>query len=166
MKLLPVFLVLLVFAPLLAVGGESYFFNRKAGPKFDEKLVEDGHLFIVIPIKRLETPKAKAIHASQADLGEGRKYQIQIDLAGDPPEAWGNEGLLIKLGEDVIDRGISFGGGEKPMMHVEADDPEKIRKWCKLLGELLKIPEDKIGIDLTPPKKEAEEEEAEDVPAR
>jgi len=60
---------------------------------------------------------------------------------------------MLKLGDEIIMEGILFSKSpeqnSRPLCHIEADDPEKIKRWCKLLGTLLKIPENRVEIDLT-----------------
>lgn len=142
-------LVPLAFFPLLAVGEESYFFTYATKPRAAEKRIEGEVFHMTMPIKKIEPPKASSIYTSHQGLGRGREYQIQVDLAETPAEGWLP---LLKLGDDVIDQGIflslSEGEGESSF-HVQNDDPDKIRRWTRLLGELLKVPADQIEIDLT-----------------
>ena len=147
MKLLP---VLLAFTPLLAIGEESYFFKYPNDKPKREIRIEDSKLHVVTPIEKIATPKAVSLYASHAGLGRGREYQIQIDLA-----AKAERGLLpmVKLGDDVITGGIymslSADENSTSSYHLESDDPEQIKRWCPLLATLLKIPQDRIEIDLT-----------------
>lgn len=162
MKLLPILSLCLALAPLVAVGEDAFFFHRAGAV---EKRVEGDELRIVIPIKKMDPPKASAIYVARQDLGRGRKYHIQIDIAEPLPYDW--KIPMIKLGDDVIDGGMHFGGGEKPDLHVESDDLEKIKKWSKLLAKLLKIPEDEIEMDLRSSEERREAEKAmEEEPAR
>jgi hypothetical protein len=172
MRLPSILSLFLAMIPLLAAGGESYFFIRLRDAKEVVKRVEGDELHIVIPIKKVAPPKASSIYACRQDLGPGRKYQIQIDLAAELPEEWGVP--LVKLGDEVIDRNIIYSPGDPITLHLESDDPEKIKRWCKLLGELLKIPDDEIEMDFRDSevrKREAEErwkekEKREGAPAR
>ena len=174
MKFLPILSLCMALAPLVAVGGESYFFTRSSNAKDVVKRVEGNELHIVIPIKKVEFPKAVSIYATRQDMGPGRKYQIQIDLAEELPKEWGVP--MVKLGDDVIDREILYSPGDPITFHLQSDDPEKIKLWCKLLGELLKIPEDEIEIDFTDPEvrrresekrwEEREKEKSQRAPAR
>jgi hypothetical protein len=143
-------LAILALTALTAVGEESYFFDRASKAKNFEKRIEGEQLHILIPIKRIAAPKATSIYALHQGLGLGRKYQIQIDLEKTPEKGWLP---MLKLGDDVIDGGIylslSDKEGASSSLHIESDDPEKIRRWCKLLGTLMEIPEGQIEIDLT-----------------
>ena len=141
--------VIFSLTPLLAVGEDSYFFDYATKPRVAEKRIEGEVFRITMPIKKLTPPKASYIHAYHQGLGRGRAYQIQVDLAEQPAEDWFP---LLKLGDEVIDQGISLNrteGEAGTSFHVESDDPDKIRRWTRLHGELLKVPEDQIEIDLT-----------------
>lgn len=151
-KLLPIALVLL---PIFAATGESFFFEYTQGPKPTEQRIEGGRLETVTPIRKIEAPQASAIFASYTGLGPGREYQIQVDFKTAPAELWLPK---AKLGDDIITSRISSSGGEdgSPFSYnIEGSDPEKIKAWTQELGELLRVPEDRIDIDLT--KSEADE---------
>jgi hypothetical protein len=158
--------ILLGLVPLLASGGESYFFVYSKEARPTEKIIEDKHLQVVIPIRKIDPPSASSIFAYHQGLGPGREYQIQVNLKKTPPKDWLP---MLKLDDDVIIKGIHIGLSDKPddtsTYSLQGDDPEKIRRWCLLLGTLLKVPQDQIEIDLTkggwdtaPPADENEEE--------
>ena len=83
-------------------------------------------------------------------LGPGREYQIQVNLDTSPEQGWLP---MLKLGDEIIMEGISVARPSDPKFtssfSLEGDDPKKIRLWCQLLGELLKVPENRIEIELT-----------------
>jgi len=60
---------------------------------------------------------------------------------------------MLKLGGEIIMDGISVARPDNPRFassfSLEGDDPEKIKQWCQLIGDLLKVSKDKIEIDLT-----------------
>ena len=162
MKLVAMLPILLACAPLLAVGEDSFFFHKVGAM---ENRVEGETFHLTFPIKKIDPPKASAIYVSRQDMGYGRKYRIQIDLVGPLPDDWMPP--MMKLGEDVIDGGIYGGGGERPDVHVQSDDLEKIKKWTKLLAKLLKIPEEEIEVDMrSAEERKKAEKEAEDAPAK
>ena len=146
MKLLT---LLLTFIPLLASGEESYFFKLKKGHPSDLR-IEGEQLHFVLPIQKLDPPKATAIMAFHQGLGPGREYQIQVNLETTPEKGWLPR---LKLGGEIIMEGISVASPGDPKFassfSLESDDPKKIKLWCQLLGELLKVPENRIEIDLT-----------------
>jgi hypothetical protein len=53
---------------------------------------------------------------------------------------------------------VSYSNSKKrpASLFIESDDPEKIRRWCSLLGTLLALPEDDVIVDL------AEDDETDD----
>lgn len=142
-------LVLLAGTRILAAAEESYFFIYKKGEAGPELRLEEDRLHTVHPIQRIDPPKAKQIFARHQGLGKGREYQIQVDLEGTLEERWFP---MLKLGDDIITRGISvsYSNDKKQpsSFSIEHDDPETIRRWCRLLGPLLKLPEDQIDLDL------------------
>ncbi len=142
-------LLLLGCLPFVAWGEESYFFVYKKGGVNAEMRIEGDHLHTVKQILKIDPPKAKQLIAFHQGLGSGRAYQIQIDLNDQLEESWFP---MLKLGDDLITGGISvsYSNSERrpASISIESDDPEKIRKWCALLGTLLALPESRIDIDL------------------
>src|SRR5688500_11712031 len=147
--------ILLAIVPLLASGQgeESYFFKSIKGPRATESRIEGNSLHLVIPIQKIDPPKASGIFAGYAGLGPGRGYFIQIDLAEPPAKDWLP---MLKLGDDVLTKGMSLGRSDRPDVPstytIETDDPEQAHRWCRLLGKLLKLPQKLIDIDLTNPE--------------
>ena len=139
--------------PLLASAEESFFFIRVGGAKELVKRVEGDELHVVMPIERVVLPKVKSIYAFRQDMGKGRKYQIQIDLASDLPKRW--EAPAAKLGDDILERTF-YSPGDPASLHLEFDDSEKIEIWCNLLGKLLNVPQEEIEIDLRDPDQKGE----------
>ena len=135
-------LALLTFAPLLALGEESYFFKYpKGGPKREIR-IEDSKLHAITPIEKMPPLKAASIYASHAGLGKGREYQIQIDLV-DKPE--GNGVPMVKLGDEVITGGIY-------MSMSPGDGKRMVYRWHtvelasgKILGEGMTIENGKVS---------------------
>ena len=134
--------------PLLAFGGESYFFSFAGEPTGQR--IEGQNLHIVLPIQKLDPPEASSIIAFHQGLGPGREYQIQVNLKTSPKKGWMP---MLKLGEEIMIDGLSVSRPDDPRFassfSLEGDSPEKIKQWCKLLGELLSLPEARIQIDLT-----------------
>jgi hypothetical protein len=145
MKLL---IILFGAIPLLACGGESYFFTFAGQPTGQR--IEGENLHIVLPIQKIAPPKASSIIAFHQGLGPGREYQIQVNLRTSPKAGWLP---MLKLGGEIIMDGISVARPDNPRFassfSLEGDDPEKIKQWCQLIGDLLKVSKDKIEIDLT-----------------
>lgn len=144
-------LISLVIAciPLVAAAGESYFFVYKKGSGETERRIEENRLHTVNGIQKIDPPKATRLTAFHQGLGSGRAYQIQIDLEGTLEEHWYP---MLKLGDDIITGGIMVGYSNSrkwpSSVSIEHDDPEKITRWCGLLGSLLGLPADRIDIDL------------------
>jgi hypothetical protein len=157
MKLLA---ILFSSIPFLVFGGESYFFTLVGEPTGQR--IEGENLHIVLPIKKLDPPVASSIIAYHQGLGPGREYQIQVNLKSSPKKRWMP---MLNLGGEIIMDGVSVARPDDARFassfSLEGDDPEKIRQWCKLLGNLLKLPAERIKINLT---KEAEQDGA-DQPA-
>jgi hypothetical protein len=126
---------ILAFAPLLAIGEESFFFTYTKGGPARQVRVEDSELHVVTPIRKIAPLKATSISAHHQGLGPGRAYQIQVDLAAKPE---GDSIPMVKLGDDVISGGIylslSSDGKIPEAYHLQSDDPEKIQRWCRCSG--------------------------------
>ena len=141
-------LTLIASIPLLAFGGESYFFTISGEPT--GQLIKGERLQLELPIRKIDPPEASSISAFHQGLGPGRKYQIQVHLKESPLKGWVP---MLKLDEEIIINGITVARPADPKFassfSLEADDPKKIERWCQLLAELLKIPKDHIEIDLT-----------------
>ena len=52
----------------------------------------------------------------------------------------------------------SSNGTLPPALFLENDDPKEITRWCKKLGPLLKIPKNRIEVDLEKPKQTKKEQ--------
>lgn len=141
-------LSLFAFLPLMAFGGESYFFTISSDPK--EMRIEGEHLHLVLPIQKLQPPRALSISAYHQGLGAGRDYQIQVHLAASPAKDWLPS---LNLDGEIIMDEISVSRPEDPSFassfSLESDDLKQIERWCQLLAALLKVPKDRVEIDLT-----------------
>lgn len=139
---------LLTFLPLIAFGGESYFFTITFEPT--EQRIEGEHLHLEFPIQKLPPPRASSISAYHQGLGAGRDYQIQVHLEASPAKGWLPS---LNLDGELIMEGISVSRPDDPSFassfSLESDDPKQIERWCQLLAALLKVPKDRIEIDLT-----------------
>jgi hypothetical protein len=144
MKLLA---ILFSAVPLFAFGGESFFFTLAGKP--GGQRIEDDSLHLSVPIRKIPPPEASSIIAFHQGLGQGREFKIQINLKSSPEEKWVP---MLNLDGEIIMDGISVArpGDARftSSFSLEGDDPKKISRWVKLLGTLLKIPADKIEIDL------------------
>jgi len=145
MKLLA---ILFCFIPFLAFGEESYFFTIVGEPS--GKRIDGENLHFVLPIRKLEPPNASSIIAFHQGLGPSREYKIQVNLRSSPKEGWIP---MLKLGAEIMMDGISVSRPNDSRFassfSLEGDDPEQIRRWCQLLGDLMDVPKGKIEIDLT-----------------
>ena len=148
------FIILVLISSGRATEEDSYFFVYPKGSRFEKKIKND-RLYIEVPIQKIDPPKVISILAFHQGLGPGREYQIQINLAGHPPRGWLP---MLRLKDDIITSGISVGhAGETggfSTYSIELSNPEKIDRWCLLLGSLLKVPFNRIEVDLA--KKELE----------
>jgi hypothetical protein len=144
----------LLFIPFLAFAEDSYFFTIQGKPS--KPSIQGEALIMNLPIKKISAPKASSIIAYHQGLGEGREYQIQVNLESPPDRDWRP---MIKLGDDVIVEKIVVAlpqeKGFASSFSLETDDPDKVKLWCKILGKILKVTGDKIEIDLS--KQEAEQ---------
>ena len=59
---------------------------------------------------------------------------------------------MLKLDGEIILDGVTVARPDDPRFassfSLEGDDPERITVWARLLGQLLKLPADKIEINL------------------
>ncbi len=156
------FLIILALLPLIASADDSFFFVFAQNAKQAEQRIEGENLHLVIPIQKITTPKASSIFAFHQGLGEGRDYQIQVNLTDEPEEGWMP---MLKLGDEIIVEGISVARlGDVQFassFSLESSDPEQIKTWCKELGILLKIPNSRIQIELKEEEEQAGDSDAE-----
>ena len=140
---------ILALLPLVAVAESSFFFTLPQNTKPNGQRIEGDNLHLIVPIQKVAPPKASSIFAFHQGLGEGRMFKIQVNLTESPEKGWTP---MLKLGEEVIMEGISVARPDDAKFassfSLESSDPEEIRNWCKQLGILLKIPNERILIDL------------------
>jgi hypothetical protein len=140
--------ILLAVLPVVVCGEESYFFTIAGKPSGER--IEGNTLHIAQPIHRIEPPEASSIIAFHQGLGPGREYKIQVNLRESPEKEWMP---MLKLGGEIIMEGVTVARPNDPRFassfSLESDNPEAISRWCQLLREVLKVPGDRVQIDLT-----------------
>lgn len=140
--------ILLAVLPVVVCGEESYFFTIAGKPSGER--IEGNTLHIAQPIHRIEPPEASSIIAFHQGLGPGREYKIRVNLRESPEKGWMP---MLKLGGETIMEGVTVARPKDPRLassfSLESDDPVTIRRWCQLLRDVLKVPADRVQIDLT-----------------
>ncbi len=133
-------------------GGESFFFViQKDG--VEEISIKEDRLLMEVPIKKVSPPRATSIAAFYQGYDNGRTYKIQVNLAQHPEKGWIPS---FKLNNKVFLHGVTVSRHSElkfsSAFSIESDSIEEVLQWTKALSQLLKIPEQKVDVDLEKPE--------------
>jgi len=142
-----ILLSLLLFSQM-PLRGESFFFVTEEDG-IEELSIKQDRLFMEIPIKKVSPPRAISIAAYYQGYKNGRKYKIQVNLAQQPEKGWIPS---FKLNDKVFIYGVTVSRVTESKytssFSIESDSKDEIQQWTKLLSQLLKIPDQKVDINL------------------
>lgn len=141
-------LLSILFFAQVSLGGESFFFVTEENGG-EEISIKDDRLLMEIPIKKVSPPRSTSIAAFYQGYKNGRTYKIQVNLAQHPEKEWIPS---FKLDDKVFMYGVTVSRVTESKFSssfsIESDSKEEIWQWTKLLSQLLKIPAQKVDINL------------------
>ena len=140
-------LLALILTLRICLAQDSYFFDFDTEEKKPLMTIEGNTMNMSLAIKRIKPPKAQSIIAYNPGLEKGKEYQIQINLSENAEAGWIPK---LNLAGDIIVAGVSISRSDE-FVHsfcIKSSNLEQVKKWVKLLADLMKVPQDKVSINL------------------